>query len=54
VLGEVSYSFFLTHGVVIALFFRPDGKYQERTYIDVQACLAGLRVRSRICPVSMG
>jgi peptidoglycan/LPS O-acetylase OafA/YrhL len=25
-LGEVSYSFFLTHGVVIALYFPPDWK----------------------------
>lgn len=39
-LGESSYSFFLTHGIVIALFFRPDGKYQEHSIFEVLLCLA--------------
>lgn len=39
-LGEASYSFFLTHGIVIALFFRPDGTYQEYSITEVLLCLA--------------
>lgn len=38
-LGEASYSFFLTHGIVIALFFRPDGKQQQHSIIEVILCL---------------
>ena len=39
-LGEVSYSFFLTHGIVIALFFRPDGNAQARALPEILMCLA--------------
>jgi peptidoglycan/LPS O-acetylase OafA/YrhL len=39
-LGEVSYSFFLTHGIVIALYFRPDGKQSEHSFVEVLLCLA--------------
>ena len=39
-LGEVSYSFFLTHGLVIALFFRPDGREQGRSIAEIALCLA--------------
>jgi peptidoglycan/LPS O-acetylase OafA/YrhL len=41
-LGEVSYSFFLTHGVVIALYFRPDGKDQQHA-IAKSRCALPLR-----------
>lgn len=39
-LGEISYSFFLTHGIVIALYFRPDGKQSEHSTVEVLLCLA--------------
>ncbi len=39
-LGEASYSFFLTHGIVIALFFRPDGTHHEQGILDILLCLA--------------
>jgi peptidoglycan/LPS O-acetylase OafA/YrhL len=39
-LGEVSYSFFLTHGIVIALLFRPDGKPSNHSFMEVLLCLA--------------
>jgi peptidoglycan/LPS O-acetylase OafA/YrhL len=39
-LGEVSYSFFLTHGIVIMLYFRPDGKQPEHSIVEVLLCLA--------------
>ena len=39
-LGEASYSFFLTHGIVIALFFRPDGVRREHSFGEVLVCLA--------------
>jgi peptidoglycan/LPS O-acetylase OafA/YrhL len=39
-LGEVSYSFFLTHGIVIALFFRPDGVFRRHSMAEVLICLA--------------
>ena len=39
-LGEASYSFFLTHGIVIAIVFRPDGTYREHSIVEVLACLA--------------
>ena len=38
-LGEISYSFFLTHGLVIAIFFRPSGIEQQRAVVEVLACL---------------
>jgi peptidoglycan/LPS O-acetylase OafA/YrhL len=40
-LGEISYSFFLTHGIVIALFFRPDGRRSpEHSILGILLCLA--------------
>ena len=40
-LGEISYSFFLTHGIVIALFFRPDGTPSpQHSIIEIWLCLA--------------
>lgn len=40
-LGEVSYSFFLVHAMVIAVWFRPDGAtVQTSSAIEALACLA--------------
>jgi len=38
-LGEVSYSFFLTHLLVIAVVLRPDGKYREIPFHEALVCL---------------
>ncbi|MBI3147339.1 MAG: acyltransferase [Betaproteobacteria bacterium] len=39
-LGEASYSFFLTHGLVIAIYFQPDGKPRGVSILEIAACLA--------------
>lgn len=38
-LGEISYSFFLTHGIFIAIFFRPSASLHSHSIIDVLFCL---------------
>jgi peptidoglycan/LPS O-acetylase OafA/YrhL len=48
-LGEMSYSFFLTHGFVIALFFRPDiHQAQSRSIFEVMTCLVAALVLAYI------